>query len=147
MTSSCIDKFVGEHRFLSNFYPASVCLGGQEFKSVEAAYQAAKTDDPCMRERIRQAATPSHAKQLGKTLRLSGDWESHKLVVMEGLVQQKFERHSELADKLLATADKELVEGNWWGDRFWGVCNGTGENHLGKILMKVREHLRCSIIV
>jgi hypothetical protein len=35
-----------------------------------------------------------------------------------------------------------LIEGNTWGDTFWGVCNGVGENNLGKTLMNVREILR-----
>ena len=25
------------------------------------------------------------------------------------------------------------------GDKFYGMCDGEGENHLGKILMKVRD--------
>ena len=36
----------------------------------------------------------------------------------------------------------ELIEGNVWNDTFWGVCNGKGHNHLGKILMKVRDEIR-----
>jgi predicted NAD-dependent protein-ADP-ribosyltransferase YbiA (DUF1768 family) len=42
---------------------------------------------------------------------------------------------------LKATGDEELVEGNWWNDTFWGVCNGVGENNLGKLLMKIRAEL------
>jgi len=40
---------------------------------------------------------------------------------------------------LLQTGDEELIEGNKWGDRFWGVCKGKGKNNLGKILMKIRD--------
>lgn len=62
---------------------------------------------------------------------------------MSGLVRQKFNhRYPELRTKLLSTGDLEIIEGNHWGDTFWGVCNGTGENHLGRILMQVREDLR-----
>jgi predicted NAD-dependent protein-ADP-ribosyltransferase YbiA (DUF1768 family) len=43
---------------------------------------------------------------------------------------------------LIDTGDQELIEGNWWGDVIWGVCNGKGENHLGKILMEVRKELK-----
>uniref|UniRef100_UPI00345E83CD NADAR domain-containing protein n=1 Tax=uncultured Duncaniella sp. TaxID=2768039 RepID=UPI00345E83CD len=49
-----------------------------------------------------------------------------------------------LAEKLIATGDAELVEGNYWHDTVWGVCDGVGENHLGKILMRVREELKNS---
>ncbi len=57
------------------------------------------------------------------------------------VVRAKF-RVNVLAEKLLATGDDELVEHNTWDDSFWGTCNGEGENHLGKILMKVRQELR-----
>ena len=42
---------------------------------------------------------------------------------------------------LLATGKATLVEGNSWGDTFWGVCRGKGKNMLGKILMRVRKRL------
>jgi hypothetical protein len=46
-----------------------------------------------------------------------------------------------LTRALLATVDADLVEGNTWNDEFWGVCNGSGENNLGRLLVKVREEL------
>lgn len=70
------------------------------------------------------------------------DWEHVKLKVMEDLVTLKFFAHPELAEKLVETGDEELAEVNWWNDRFWGICQGKGCNHLGKILMKVREELK-----
>lgn len=63
-----------------------------------------------------------------------------KLGVMLELVQKKFHPIF-MQNRLLATDNAELVEGNYWGDRFWGVCKGEGENHLGKILMRVRKEL------
>ena len=47
-----------------------------------------------------------------------------------------------MAAKLLATGDAELVEGNTWGDRFWGVSGGNGLNWLGRLLMEVRSDLK-----
>lgn len=64
------------------------------------------------------------------------------LSVMETLVREKFTRHPALAAQLLATGDLELVERNHWRDTFWGICDGRGENHLGRILMKVRTELQ-----
>jgi hypothetical protein len=43
---------------------------------------------------------------------------------------------------LLATGDMELIEDNDWDDTYWGVCNGAGENNLGKLLMKIRAEAR-----
>ena len=59
---------------------------------------------------------------------------------MEDLLRQKFnqEPYKEL---LLRTKDYELIEGNTWNDRFWGVCNGTGRNMFGELLMKIRDEL------
>ena len=50
----------------------------------------------------------------------------------------------EYRQRLLDTGDRELIEGNTWGDRFWGVCRGEGENKLGRILMRVRDELRAA---
>ena len=63
-----------------------------------------------------------------------------KLGITEDVIRQKF-NNPELKEKLIATGDAELIEGNPWGDTFWGVCEGKGENHLGKILMKIRSEL------
>lgn len=143
-----IESFRGEHSFLSNFHPCTVKYSGKRYPSVEHAYQAAKTLDPDEREKIGQAETPAEAKRLGNSERLSRlgkfrtDWETQKLIMMDFLVYQKFMNNYELRERLLNTGNEELIEGNNWGDRFWGKVNGRGKNHLGKILMDVRKDLR-----
>jgi len=135
-----ISKFSGRYKFLSNFYAVNLYFEGLIYPSVEHAYQAAKARYEPDKERIRDLSTPGEAKRAGRVIFLRPDWEEIKLTVMETLVRSKFRRKT-LRDKLLATGDTELIEGNWWGDKFWGVCNGVGQNHLGKILMKVRKEL------
>ncbi len=137
-----IDSFQGKYRFLSNFWPAMVEYEGITYPSVEHAYQASKTMDMGERRRISEIVEPGDAKRAGRAAKQRPDWEEVKLRVMEDCVRYKFAHHAELRDKLLATDEAELIEGNSWGDRFWGVCDGQGENHLGKILMKVRTELR-----
>ena len=61
---------------------------------------------------------------------------------MYELCKAKFTQNEDLKEKLLATGNDILEEGNTWGDRVWGTVNGVGENRLGKILMRVREELR-----
>lgn len=134
--------FNKEYRFLSNFYPATVEYDGLEYSSTEHAYQAAKTEDAAQRRRIREAQKPGDAKRLGKQVKMRTDWEQIKVGVMKDLVRQKFTNHKELKEKLLATGDAHLEETNTWNDTFWGVCKGKGQNHLGKILMEVREELK-----
>lgn len=62
---------------------------------------------------------------------------------MQDILEAKFDKELPLAEMLLATGDEELVEGNHWNDTFWGVYRGKGRNELGKILMRIRENLRC----
>jgi ribA/ribD-fused uncharacterized protein len=138
-----IAEFSYGNRFLSNFYYSPIMFGGELYSTVEHAYQAAKTLNPHERREIQLADKPGKAKNLGKKVTLRSDWETIKLKVMEELVRRKFNDFDyTLKNQLLATGDQELIEGNWWGDTFWGVCNGIGENQLGKILMKVRDELK-----
>lgn len=141
--NSITDFHAEGYEFLSNFFKASVEYGGLTFGSNEAAFQAQK----CMTEEEKIQFTdlsPSKSKGVGRRVRLRPDWEQVKFGIMEEIVRAKFTQHPELASRLLATGDKVLVEGNRWGDTYWGVDTrtGQGENHLGKILMKVREELR-----
>lgn len=137
-----IGEFKGDYRWLSNFWPVTVKLDGFKYPSTEHAYQAAKTVLPEAREAFADSElTAGQAKRLGRSVQMRSDWEVVRLSVMEDLLRQKF-AHAELRQLLLATGDQLLVEGNNWNDTFWGVCRGKGENHLGKLLMKIREELR-----
>lgn len=139
-----ITLFKGDNGFLSNFHPCPVILDEVEYPTVEHAFQAAKTLDPEMRRRIREAPTSGKAKRMGRVLKLDMSvpaWNTLKVAIMYDLIHQKFSKEP-FRTKLLATGDAELIEGNWWSDTFWGVCMGKGENRLGVLLMKVREDLK-----
>jgi len=140
-----INEFQGRYKFLSNFWPVWLEFEGFFYPTVEHAYQASKTKEPYERKKIRFAKTAGKAKRYGKHVILRQDWEEVKLQIMESLVRQKFTKYKDLCEQLLATGDAKLAEGNWWHDTFWGVCNGVGRNHLGKILMKVRNELNNSL--
>jgi ribA/ribD-fused uncharacterized protein len=137
-----ITQFRGAYRFLSNFYMAPVKLGNAVYPSTEHAYQAAKTRSKKLRKRISQAKSAGTAKRLGQQVTIREDWEEIKVKVMYKVLVAKFTQHEDLKEQLLGTGDAELVEGNWWGDTFWGVCNNEGENKLGKLLMLVRDELQ-----
>jgi ribA/ribD-fused uncharacterized protein len=137
-----IEGFTGDFAFLSNFFTSPIEVRGILFPTVEHAYQAAKTTDPAERQQIVALHSPGQAKRAGQKLQLREGWETRKLSVMEELVRLKFATHAELRDKLVAAGSCHLEETNTWGDRFWGVCQGEGENHLGRILMRTREHAR-----
>lgn len=135
-----IDSFSGEYDFLSNFSPAEVVWMGIRYPTVEHAYQAAKSNDRGVREMFMFYRTPGQAKREGRKIEIRDDWESIKVNVMRNLLIQKFS-DPVLFAKLKATAPSELIEGNWWGDTFWGVCRGIGKNTLGKLLMEIRDGL------
>ena len=136
-----IERFAGPHRFLSNFYPAPLVWEGRYFPTAEHAYQAAKCRRSDEAWKIQEAPGPGVAKRLGRKIELRADWDEVKERVMLEIVRAKFE-NADLRRRLIATGNAELIEGNYWGDRFWGVCRGTGENRLGKILMRVRTEIR-----
>jgi len=141
-TENVIDNFRGEYRFLSNFdigpKDYEINLDGEIYKTVEAAYQAAKTFDKLKRKLIQDAPTPGKAKKLGQEVSIRKDWESIKLQVMYDCLIQKFS-YPYFKELLLSTYPKVLIEGNTWNDTFYGVCNGIGQNNLGKLLMAIRE--------
>lgn len=147
-----IDKFEGRYHFLSNFYLCKVEHQGIVYPSVEHFYVAMKSNDEQLvdgkyyttgdlREFVATIPTATEVKRFGRKLKLRKDWDIKKIEVMNFGVREKFK--NELLKKLLLeTGNEELIEGNWWNDKFWGVCDGKGENHLGKILMEVRRELK-----
>ena len=137
MKIECFES--GPHRFMSNFWPATVNLDGIDYVTVEHAYQAAKSLDPDKREIVRDMPSPAAAKRAGRRLKSRTDWDAVKVDVMRALLQQKFAYGTALRRQLDATAPATLEEGNTWGDTFWGVCGGRGRNMLGKLLMEIRD--------
>lgn len=145
VTENKIGSFFGEYRFLSNFWEAPVTYEGITYTNNEAAFQAQKCIVPEEKTHF-ITMSPQRAKSRGRKVALRPDWEEVKLVLMEEIVRAKFTQNPDLKEKLLATGDMILEEGNKWGDTFWGVSlrTGRGNNHLGRILMKVRDELRQS---
>lgn len=138
MTS--ITDFRGAFFFLSNFHVAD------DGFCVEMAYQAAKTTDPAEQAWVLASPDPRTAKHRGYKVRKRPGWERLRVKVMRSLLRAKFSR-PDLREALLATGDAGLVEGNTWGDRFWGQCPlGVGENMLGRLLMELRDALRSGTI-
>ena len=138
--SDVINSFRREYAFLSNMYPVNIPNRiGINITCVEALFQACKSNNP-EDWKLFDGVDGKTAKIIGRNLTLREDWDTYRLHVMQKAIDRKFE-NKELAEKLLKTWPKELVEGNNWGDTFWGVCNGRGENHLGKILMAKRTEL------
>lgn len=138
-----ITSFSGEYRFLSNFYPSEFAYIGYKWLTAEHAYQAMKSvDEDVWNHFAYGGISAGQAKRLGSKINLKPYWEDAKLSVMRSVVSAKFDQNPELMEKLMATKGCELIEGNTWGDTFWGQSPlGKGKNELGKILMSIRDDI------
>lgn len=136
MSDKIIDRFDGQYRFLSNFFEAPLLFRGLVFENAEAAFHSQKCPQ---RAKQFQGLNASQAKQLGRQVVMRPDWDKVRDQVMYEVVFEKFLQNSKIRERLIATGEAMLVEGNTWNDRYWGVCNGIGQNKLGKILMRVRS--------
>ncbi|MCB9809019.1 NADAR family protein [Candidatus Nomurabacteria bacterium] len=155
---STIHSFRDDYSFLSNFYPCTIYLFGIKFNSVEAAYVAAKVPEhmPWIREKVARLSA-SNAKKFGRgeyffedenpenqKINIRSDWSDEmRIGVMRILLYQKFHPifNPNLAGLIMDTKTAELIERNTWGDEFFGVYQGKGENHLGRLLTQRRTEL------
>lgn len=139
-----IREFTGPYRFLNNFYPAQLSYLGWNCPTSEHAFQLAKTNSNVMQRMIAHASSPSSAKRMGRQVELRPDWEKVKLRVMKEVVILKFVSNVSMLRQLMMSYPHELQEGNNWNDTYWGIDlrSRQGENHLGRILMEVREMIR-----
>ena len=156
--------FRGEHFFLSNMYPVEVVLPAERVQardgtwhdapalpcpSTENAYMAWKLADPALRARVAEME-PKASKAFLKGTALThyrADYDDlGRARIMLALGGQKFDpaHPAALAERLLDTDVATLVEGNTWGDSFFGLClrTGVGLNMLGRIHMTHRDRLR-----
>ncbi|MGV8847817.1 NADAR family protein [Tessaracoccus sp.] len=153
VSQAAIDQFRGPWRFLSNFFdPAVLTYEGLEYRTSEAAFNAAKTVDPQVRAWIAAAPTAVEAKRRGndhtRTVLRPGWDETVRFQVMAEVLKAKFTTHPARTDRLLSTGQRVLIEGNIWHDQVWGDCtcgrqdcNKPGANALGFALMRLRQEL------
>lgn len=147
-----IRGFQGTYRWLSNFWPCPVTYEGMTYRTVEHAYQAAKSVDINTRQKLQACPSPGAAKKMGRSVVVREDWITVRQIIMKDLLREKF-RHGDgpegrvLWMLLRNTEEAPLVEENCWHDNFWGSCTcekcgNKGGNWLGILLMQVREEVR-----
>lgn len=129
---------------LSPFSSHSIVIWGETFLTVEHAYQAAKFEQGPVHERVKNVARAGDARL---EARKHKDDQNvlvrgfNKEAVMEELFRAKLTQHPEVALALKATSEEELVA-KWDNDYYWSVGkDGSGENKLGKLWMKLRSEL------
>lgn len=141
-----IQEFKDKYAWLSNMSPFEQPLiwEGISYRTNEHFYVAMKTTDANIRKEISLINSPGKVKRFGRTLEIREDWEDIKLKVMLSGLRWKFSKYNPiLREKLIATGEEYLQEGNNWGDSFWGydMIEEWGHNHLGKLLMQVRSEI------
>lgn len=146
VTDTGIYGLYGPYRCLSNFHMHPVRVDGITYACSEAAYMAQKSLKRSVRHQFAALTTAKEAKQLGRTIELRPDWDIVRVHAMYKVLLAKFTQDEESAAVLAMTGDKYIEETNWWGDHFWGVCGGVGQNNLGRTLMTVRDFM-ASVIV
>ncbi len=136
-----ICNFRGSFEFLSNLYvsKSQIHINGFVFHNAESAFQSFKCLD---RQHEFEKLSPKDAKRLGRNVLLRDDWDLVKDDVMYDILCHKFKDNYSLKNALLNTKDSHIIEGNNWGDTYWGICKNIGYNKLGEILMKIREEVR-----
>ena len=135
-----INKFADEHAFLSNRYRSPFVWQGIEYRTAEAAFQASKSKDETERKKYARCSA-NKAKSMGKDQIPYPGWEEAQLEIMESILSAKFEQSAELMQKLEDTGNSILINGAGYHDTYWGtdLYSWQGENHLGKIIMRIRD--------
>ncbi|MCD8074973.1 MAG: NADAR family protein [Lachnospiraceae bacterium] len=143
--NKAIGFFPREFYCLDNYSAFKIEYRGWVYATVEEAYQASAflevADD--VAEQIRHAGSPYEAKQISVANkdRKRPDWETEKLEVMEELLREKVKQHPYVREMLIKTQQNRIVEDSP-KDTFWGWGpNRDGENHMGRLWMKLREQV------
>jgi N-glycosidase YbiA len=128
----------------SNFAPFPFTLNARRWPTSEHFFQAQKFAGTPHEEEIRRAKSPMIAARMGRSRKrpLRPDWERVKDAVMLDALRAKFGRHEDLRKLLLATGEAELIE-HTTNDSYWGDGgDGSGQNKLGILLMKLRSEMK-----
>lgn len=133
---------VNDYKWLRNDYVCDgIVVNGITYPSVEFAFQAAKTNDPLVKQAISKAVSVKEAKRIGRSVSLNTNWDDIRGMVMEGLLRKKFTHNEDLANHLINTDDAAIICEGY--DEYWGTGeNGNGDNILGQILELIRDELR-----
>lgn len=141
----------------SNFCKSPFVKDGVGYSCGEQYIQAQKAlifDDDVAHRKIMRTASPFEMKKEGKRLRnyVGQVWEKEAEGVAYDACLAKFSQNHELKDALLSTQDKQIGEASL--DPYWGIerslndatvlnCQTwSGQNILGKVLMRVRSNLK-----
>lgn len=134
---------------LGTYSAHAILLDGETWDTVEHYFQAMQFEDPGKQAIIRTAPGPVAAHSLGEPgflarllRRRRSNWKQLRAVYMTRALYIKCRTWPKVAERLLATGDKRLVEKSQY-DYYWGCGRDLrGENMYGQVLMDIRNKLR-----
>lgn len=133
-----------EDDVLSTVSPHSFLLDDKRWLTAEHYYQSTKMRNVDYAALIAAEESAMKAYKLGNAWlhRKRKDFRLVRPVLMTRALYSKARQHPEVAERLLETEDRLLVETSQY-DLFWGVGRDQrGQNQLGKIWMEIRKKLR-----
>lgn len=153
-----IVHFFGKKTPLSNHFPISLEINGHKYNSSEQLffmYEMAMAEDSEGFAHVYNTTDPGQIKQYcekrlkTRSQQLKEKWNEAKITMMEKALACKFS-NSKMRQYLLSTSKATLIESS--ADKFWGsgitLANSNptnedieGENHLGRLLVKIRSSL------
>ena len=128
--------------YLSPFSAHEVELKGIVYKTAEHAYQALRMVPEAQAE-IRQAKSPLDAWRIAQEFKEKGKLDTNvsKDELMEKVFRAKLAQHPDIKRILLASGGVALLK-VYDTDYYWGTgADGSGENKMGKLWMKLRDEL------
>lgn len=136
-------------------HPVETC-DGRRWRTTEHLFQALRfPTDREAQESIRLSPSPMAAKRAARALIDAGratvePRSMNDLENMERCSRLKITQHPDLRDALIRTGSARLVADvtlhRGVGSSFWGAARGSdgawyGDNHLGRLWMRIREEL------
>ena len=132
---------------LDNFSAFSLVIDNVEYKTAEHAFQSIKflKTNKEIAEEIRLSSSPFDARALAHKYKSQRreDWKDVKYDIMEQILYEKTIQNEHVKERLLETGNNRIVEDcGEDDDKDWGCgIDGTGENNLGKIWMRIRDKI------
>jgi ribA/ribD-fused uncharacterized protein len=126
----------------SNFAAFPVFVDGEWWPTSEHYFQTQKYQTDALRDWVHYAPSPMEAAKRGRDPKIPKreDWEEVKIGFMENALLDKYSRYPNLKNLLILTGHSQIFE-HTVNDCYWADCGDrTGKNHLGMLLMKIRDH-------
>lgn len=132
------NEAIGKHCF-SQWFEAPFIVAGIEYKTAEHYMMAQKAKlfgDMEAFSKIVACIKPAEAKELGREVRNYNEevWDTHKYYIVKTGNIHKFNQNPLLAEFLLATANRIIVEASPV-DTIWGIGLSQDSEHINNLYM------------